>query len=294
MAALRPGDPWVRPDARAWWRCLEPVHAVTYFAPECRERSSAIGLRGFWMGYFAARAAPLGAVGPATVEATFFNFHGSMVRRAIPDAWSFADPHSILEARRVGAAAALRRLLPSVDELAAPLVPSLHRVIDDATGAGRSLFSANRGLDRSTDPVERLWQACTCLREHRGDGHVAALTTHALDGCEALVLFAVSEGIPDTLFLQGRGWSSEEWESARRRLEVRGLVDGEHISPAGRELRRAIEQLTDELAAPPFAVLGAAQQASLWEGLRAIADAVTTAAVIPFPNPMGFPAPGTG
>jgi hypothetical protein len=294
MPALRPGDPWVRPDARAWWKCLEPVHAVTYFAPECRERSRAIGLRGFWMGYFAARAAPLGAVGPATVEATFSSFHGSMVRRAIPDAWSFADPRSILEARQVGAAAALRRLLPSVDQHAAPLVPSLHRVIDDAIGAGRTLFSANRGLDRSDDPVERLWQACTCLREHRGDGHVAALTTHALDGCEALVLFAVSEGIPGTLFRQSRGWSSEEWESARRRLENRGLVDGERISPAGRGLRLSIEQLTDELAAPPFAVLGTAQQTSLWEGLRAIADAVVAAAVIPFPNPMGLPAPWTG
>ena len=293
MSALRPGDPWVRPDARAWWRFLEPVHAVTYFAPECRERSRAIGLRGFWMGYFAARAAPLGAVGPETVEATFFSFHRSMVRRSIPDAWSFADPRSVLEGRRVGAAAALRRLQPSVDELAAPLLPILHQVIDDATGAGRTLFSANRGLERSDDPVERLWQACTCLREHRGDGHVAALITHALDGCEALVLFAESEGIPGTLFHQSRGWSTDEWESARRRLEARGLVDGEDILPAGRDLRGSIEQLTDKLAAPPFSVLGAAQQASLWEGLRAIADAVTTAAVIPFPNPMGLPAPET-
>ena len=245
------------------------------------------------MGYFAVRAAPLGAVGPATVEAAFFNFHGSKVRRAIPDAWSFADPRSILEARRMGAAAALRRLVPSVDQHAAPLVPLLHRVIDDARGGGRALFSANRGLDRSDDPVEALWQACTCLREHRGDGHVAVLTMHALDGCEALVLFALSEGIPGALFHQSRGWSTEEWESARRRLEARGMVDGERISSAGHDLRRSVEQRTDELAGPPFAVLGAAQRVSLWEGLRAIADAVTTSAVIPFPNPMGLPAPGS-
>ena len=83
---------------------IEAVHAVTYFAPESRDQLAATGLRGFWMGYFAARAAPLGAVGPALVSATFFNFHPSMVERAIPDAWTFAEPSAVLLARRAGAA----------------------------------------------------------------------------------------------------------------------------------------------------------------------------------------------
>ncbi len=60
--------------ARVVWRQLEPIHAVTYFAPRCRAAFSDVGLRGFWMGYFARRAAPLGAVGPAVVTATFINF----------------------------------------------------------------------------------------------------------------------------------------------------------------------------------------------------------------------------
>ena len=49
--------------ARAMWTLFEPVHAVTYFAPEARAAFEEAGLRGFWRGYFAGRAAPLGPVG---------------------------------------------------------------------------------------------------------------------------------------------------------------------------------------------------------------------------------------
>ena len=79
-----PAPPTHGPDARAWWRVIEPVHAVTYFAPASPDWLAATGLRGFWMAYFAARAAPLGAVGPATATATFFNFHPAMVRAVPP------------------------------------------------------------------------------------------------------------------------------------------------------------------------------------------------------------------
>ena len=70
------------------WMAVEPVHAVIYFATECRDSLRTVGLRRFWPGYFGARAAPLGPVGPATVSALFFNFHPSMVSQSIPEAWS--------------------------------------------------------------------------------------------------------------------------------------------------------------------------------------------------------------
>ena len=44
--------------ARRMWRITEPYHAVVYFTPETRDACAAIGLKGFWMGYFASRAAP--------------------------------------------------------------------------------------------------------------------------------------------------------------------------------------------------------------------------------------------
>ena len=278
------------PGPRDLWRWFEPIHAVIYFAPECRTQLGATGLRGFWMGYFAARAAPLGPVGPAAVAATFFNFHPSMVRRSIPDAWVFAAPPVVLQARRTGAAAALRRILPSIDDHA-PLAALLHRVVGSDSGSGRPLFSANRELEPSDDPTEALWQACTSLREHRGDGHVAALTCAGLDGCEALVLFAATEGIPASMFQESRGWSGDEWEHARRRLEDRGLMAGYRISPSGAELRRSIEERTDELAAPPFVALTSEEHHLVVDGLRLVADAVTTAGDVPFPNPIGLPAP---
>ena len=90
---------------------LEAIHVVTYFAPEAVSALADAGYRGFWMGYFAGRAAPLGAVGPEVVSALFYNFTSSRVSRAIPDAWSFAPPSAALDARRTGAVAALRRAI---------------------------------------------------------------------------------------------------------------------------------------------------------------------------------------
>jgi len=163
--------------------------------------------------------------------------------------------------------------------------------VDGADGSGRVLFSANRALDAVDRPVEALWQACTSLREHRGDGHVAALTAADLDGCEALVLFALSEDLPVPMFLDSRGWSADEWDAARGRLDDRHLVQDDRITPAGRELRTFVEETTDRLADRPFAELSEVDAAVAYEQLAVVAAAVT-AAVIPFPNPMGLPAPG--
>ena len=292
MTGLAPTAP--RPGARAWWRAIEPVHAVTYFAAESRQALADTGLRGFWMGYFAARLAPVGAVGPSTAIATCFNFHPAMVRRSLPDAWSHASPPAVLAARRRSAGLALRRLDPSVEGAAAALVPVLSEVVAKADGAGRVLFGANRDLEPAEDSVESLWQACTSLREHRGDGHVAALTAAGLGGCQALVLFALSEELPTQMFRDSRGWSNDEWEEARADLERRGLVEGERIAPLGLDLRRAVEQTTDELAALPFAALSDADVIDAHRRLAGLAARVAAGGEIPFPNPMGLPAPGPG
>src|SRR5580658_1263845 len=95
------------PSVRRLWHRLEHLHAVTYFAPECREAHARAGLKGFWMGYFASRAAPLGPVGPGIVEALFFNFAPAMVRRAIPDAWDYVRPGDLVIDRAEAAAVAL-------------------------------------------------------------------------------------------------------------------------------------------------------------------------------------------
>lgn len=277
--------------ARQVWQRMEAIHAVTYFAPECIAANKAVGLRGFWMGYFASRAAPLGPVGAGVVEATFYNFHPSMVRRAIPDAWTFASPDGILASRRTAAAAALRAACPGVDDQAADLADRLHVAIATGVASGRPLFAANRDVDSSPDPVERLWQACTTLREHRGDGHVSVLTSSRIDGCEAHVLFAAARSAPVETHRDNRGWSADDWSAATDRLRGRGLVDGAGVTADGAALHDRVERTTDELAETAYGALSSTDREQVMQGLDRIAFDLHAADIIPFPNPMGLPAP---
>src|SRR5215469_8133128 len=104
--------------ARRFWTAIEPLHSVVYFAPEPIEAARRVGLRGFWMGYFAGRVAPLGRVPADAVGAVTYGFAPHLIGRAIPDAWKFAAPEKVLEARIVGAAEALRNHLKDTDDLA--------------------------------------------------------------------------------------------------------------------------------------------------------------------------------
>jgi hypothetical protein len=279
------------PSPRAWWLAIEPVHAVVYFDPACLAAMDGLGFRGFWMGYFAGRAAPFGAVGPDVVTATFFNFHPSRAARVLPDAWGHASPGDVWATRSHAAASTLRRVDPAVETAARALVPGLRRLLDGVPDAGRPLFAATRAQGQPADPVEALWFWCTCLREHRGDGHVAALTTAGLDGCEALVLFSAAGGPPADLLRRSRGWSEDEWAFAHERLARRGLVDGSGATAAGLELRRWVEATTDDLAGMVTGRVPGSDGDTLHRGLVAVADAVRAAGVIHYPNPMGLPGP---
>jgi hypothetical protein len=130
------------------------------------------------------------------------------------------------------------------------------RAAEAADPAGRPLAAANAALGWPTAPHLQLWHAATILREHRGDGHLAALLVAGLDPVEALVSFAAIGAAPVDRF-ESRGWSSAEWAAARDRLAGKGLVDAEGgATEAGRALRDRVERYTDRLAAGPWQVLG--------------------------------------
>ncbi len=74
------------------------------------------------------------------------------------------------------------------------------------------MYAGLRARPVPGDPVARLWQSANMLREHRGDGHVAALVD----------------------------------------------ADG-RFTDAGRETKRRVEALTDELATPPYEALSPAE-----------------------------------
>lgn len=278
--------------ARRMWGLFEPIHAVTYFAPESRDAYRDAGMKGYWMGYFAGRSAAMGAVQPAVVEATFYNFAPWLVRRAIPDAWRFADPSQVLDARLVGVDRSLRQVLgaemASID--LASVVELLKKAVEGASFEGRALAAANAALDWPTEPLLALWHATTILREHRGDGHVASLCVAGLDGCQAHVSL-VSTGVADRSTLQpNRGWTDEEWGAADRSLVDRGWIDGSgRATESGRSARREIEETTDRLAARPWEHLGEEDCNRLADLLRPIAKAVSISGIVPVPNPIGLP-----
>jgi hypothetical protein len=280
--------------ARRMWTLFEPVHVVTYFSAEALSAFTGAGLRGFWRGYFAGRAAPLGTVGAAPVTASFFNFAPPMVARALPAVWELITPQDALAVRSAGAVAALRRLVSGREAAVAAAADLLLRATDGLDCAGRVLAAANAALPVPEEPAARLWHAATLLREHRGDGHFAALVAAGIDGCEALVLRSGSGDGPTREQLQPlRGWSEGDWDAAAGRLAARGwLGEDGRVTPPGAAARQAVEDATDLAAARPWARLGADATGELAALLAPIAVACATE--LPFPNPVGVPAPAAG
>ncbi len=236
-------------SARALWQAAEPVHAVVYFAPEVPDALSAIGIRGWWRGYFAGRAAPMGAVAPSVVTASFANFAPAMVARALPSAWAMASPAEVIAARGRGLEATFDRLAPTISAHVAPdhgasleAVAGLLDRAADAVGGGESegglvvgrplaaAWAAARQAwatasdARSQPVVERLWWSTTVLREHRGDGHVMALSEAGLDGCEAHLTLAGTGRVPGEMLREARGWTDDQWAAAAERLQRRRLL----------------------------------------------------------------------
>ena len=273
--------------ARAMWTMFEPVHDVTYFAPEALSGFTEAGLRGYWRGYFAGRAAPLGGTRAAVVAASFFNFAPSFVARAVPGVWDLVTPQEAIAVREAGATAALRRLLGGREAEAAKAADLLWRAAEDLDLAGRALSAANAELPVSGEPLTRLWQATTLLREHRGDGHFAALAAADIDGCEAVVLRCAKDtDISRDLMQPVRGWSDEQWDAAAARLAERGLTgeDGA-MTAAGRAVHDAVEAATDQAAARPWDRMGPAAVAEVADVLLPLAQAC--AAALPPVIPVG-------
>lgn len=255
------------------WRLFEPIHAVAYFAPEARAAFERAGLRGFWRGYFAGRAAPLGTAGAAVVTASFFNFAPAFVARAIPGVWELISPEDALRTRLAGAADALRGLLAGREAKVDAAADMLWQTASSLDCAGRVLTAANATLPAPDDGLARLWQAATLLREHRGDGHFAALAAADIDGCEATVLrCGLDLRREDAQRI--RGWTDEQWEAARARLAERGWIGpGGMITSAGRQAYAAVENATDRAAARPWSRLGPDATEVIGEALLPLAQA---------------------
>ena len=263
--------------SRALSAALEPVIGSVYFAPEAHAAYEALGfdaspgrLTGdgwaveHWGGvalpdgvaYFASRGGILGQVRGEVVAAAFGVFNPTVVVAAIARAWQIADADSVVEARTRGAVAQLERILGAAPEGIERVVELLERAAAPLTVAGHPMFAGLLGLPMPAGLVGRMWRLGDELREYRGDAHVAAAVAAGLDGCQLQVLTERCAGMPPRSYAAGRGWDEEQLSSAEGELQARGLLDGDAVTSAGREVREAVESATDRACASMTDALG--------------------------------------
>jgi hypothetical protein len=277
--------------ARRLWIRVEQVHAIVYFDDRVAAAVADTGLQGWWAGYVAGRAAPLGRVPAEVVQALFFGFSPRRIARGVPGAWTVVEPEVLVRIRTAAVAAALRKALDDHVEGLERMDDLLGDAVAGCDVAGRGLFAAHLALPEPDDAVQRWWHRCTLLREHRGDGHVAACVDAGLDGVTANQLAVLRDAVPGGgAQRRNRGWSESEWSAGWQRLELAGLVHDGEMTDAGLATVSSVEARTDRAAAAPVRALGAPATEELIDLLDRSTSRLRERRVLPFPNAVGVPA----
>ena len=260
---------------------VEPIGVIPYSADEPNVSMFALGFTDYWDTYFAGRAAPLGSTVPAdVVHALFYSFAPGEVARHIPKVWGTTTPEAAIAARQEGCVNALSRILGDLVD-----TPDFTRAVELLTKAatsapleGRPMYAALRTLPLPEEPVARLFHAASLLREHRGDGHVAALMVEGVGGLEAHVLLALDLGIPATTFGRIHHLPSVLLTDLIEKMKDRGLVEDEvTFTAAGRQVKDRVEALTDQLAVAPYEVLEPGELDELTAALEPLAQKLLAA-----------------
>src|SRR5205085_12635139 len=162
----------------------------------------------------------------------------------IPKVWRTTTPEAAIAARQVGCVKALRRILG--DDLDSPAVArAADLLLQAATSApfeGRPMYAALRALPIPEEVVARLFHAASLLREHRGDGHIAALMVEGVGGLEAHVLLALDMGMPAERFGRIHHLPAAQLESVIDGMRNRGLIgDDGWLSETGRAAKKRVE-----------------------------------------------------
>ncbi len=255
--------------ARAAYETLEPYHVLAYFNPYAGAAARRAGLDELGL-YVGARGAPLGRCPSAVVTATFANFTPAYVHHGWSGALSVGLPAA--EAARTEALDhALRDALG--ERIDAPelrtIVGAVRVGIVEAPYAGRPLAAAWAAHPWPDEPHLQLWHAISVVREHRGDGHLAALTLAGLTPVETLVLHEAPHPNPAVRrrtmgkkgLLRTRGWTEDDWDAASESLREKGILDAEGaMTAAGSGLYDRLEAQTDAAAATLWAAVPEADE----------------------------------
>jgi hypothetical protein len=266
--------------ARRMFELVEPIGVIPYSADDPNETMFALGFTNYWDTYFAGRSAPLGLVPAEVVDALFYNFAPGEVARHIPKVWQTTTPEGAIAARQKGCVNALRRILGDHVETPA-FARAAELLLEAATSApieGRPMYAALRTLPIPDEVVARLFHAASLLREHRGDGHIAALMVEGVGRLEAHVLFALAMDMPAEKFGRIHHLPAAQIAAVIDGMRDRGLIgeDG-WLSEKGRAVKQRVEDLTDDLAAKPYEILAPDELAELMAALEPLATLLVAA-----------------
>jgi hypothetical protein len=239
--ALTPAE-----TARLASRAVIDVGAAFGHEASFAQTGRRLGL-GPWAFYFGARAGVLGPVDADVVTAVCGFFAPGFVRPAWQAALAAAQPAALVsDDVRLCVTWARRHLagLPGIERLA----DLAGRVVDAADATSRGLFAAWRAWpDPAGDPAARAGLALLRLREHRGGGHLLAVSAEGLTPLEAILAG------PGPAKAAANGWDPPY-----------PSVSGEHTQRLHAAGRR-----TDALAGMAYACLDTAERADLVGLLRA-------------------------
>ena len=247
---------WPTP-ARRLRDAIEPLATICFWSEPAYDAYAARGLD-FLQGYVWGRASALGDAEPTVAAAAFGVFEPGLVAHLVTTGRQACSLDAVRTAKTEGAATALRTVLgdPEAADGLDETTEALRAAAAAAPVVGRPLFAGLSALAWPADPWARLWHACSLLREHRGDSHLAAVVAAGLDGCQANVLTELWVGWEPLAYTGSRAWAPEAMAAATSSLERRGLVADGTITDDGRALRERIEAATDRAEEPVVATLG--------------------------------------
>lgn len=201
------------------------------------------------------RAAALGEPSAAVVVAAFGVFEPTFLADAYEAGRATASRADVLAARATGASEKLVEILGHNADIAR-VADALLAALDGVAGTARPLFSGLRETDLPSTPQGRLWRAADLVREHRGDGHLAACIAAGLAPVEMNVVTELWVGYPLRGYSPTRAYSPEAIDEAIEGLRFRGWLDGDGLSETGLKIRGDIESATDESQKELVSALG--------------------------------------
>jgi hypothetical protein len=221
------------------------ILAAVWFMPAARTGFTELGLSPAASG-LPSRAACLGRVTAEVAASLLAPINPVAVMPAFAEAWRATDPESLLAARLRHASDHLAVVIgedpPGIDRA----VELLRPVAEAGSLEGHAVYAGLRSVPWPGDPLGDLWRACDMVRERRGGSHLNAWVSAGVDPVEINVLSELWRDVPlGSVTTAQMAWSTGQMTAALERLRDRGLVEGEQLTPAGRELRDTIEVVTD-------------------------------------------------